>query len=220
MHVSKEVNIKQSNIKQSNNKQRHPTMTVKETTPEAFEEPPKLQSANKEKKESVALNPLPTYVTPKPLPAEISVADIGIGDCTVQLERRKDLTSPDRVERAQRICRLLNTRLNELFPAASIKKPRVVIHAVVVLASEGSRSGRFWAAELGVGHAKLEVRWVLASSTDSETLFLGHIHYKTSSAGCGLADMCQNDAGDRALDKMTEAVVHDIFMKVKAHAKN
>jgi hypothetical protein len=170
--------------------------------------------------------PLPTQVTPRPLPAGISVADIGIGDCSVQLDRRKDLMSPDRVERAQRICRLLNVRLRELFPAASTNKPRVVIHAMVVLASEGSRLGRFCCAEFGVGLAKLGVTWVLASSTDSyhsndcETLFLGKSPYKISSAGCGFADIFQNDAGDQALEMMTEAVVWDIFRKVKAHTNH
>jgi hypothetical protein len=112
--------------------------------------------------------------------------------------------------------------LKELFPATS-NKPRLVIHAMVVLASEGSRSGRMWAGELGVGHAKLGVRWVLASSStdyDSETLFLGNSHYYANSAGDGCADICQKDAGDRALDKMTEAVAHDIFSEVKAHVKN
>jgi hypothetical protein len=174
----------------------------------------------------VTSRPLPTQVTPWPLPAGISVADIGIGDCSVQLDRRKDLMSPDRVERAQRICRLLNMRLRELFPAASSNKPRVVIHAMVVLASEGSRLGRFCCAEFGVGLAKLEVRWVLASSTDSyhsndcETLFLGKSPYKISSAGCGFADIFQNDAGDQALEMMTEAVVWDIFRKVKAHTNH
>jgi hypothetical protein len=167
------------------------------------------------------LKSLPTQVTPKPLPAEISVADIGLGDCIVQLERSKDFHSPDRVERAQRICRLLNERLKELFPAATASnKPKVVIHARVVLASEGSLSGRFWCAELGVGHAKLRVRWVLASSssTDSKTFFLGNAEYKTSSAGCGFADLCQNNAGDQALDSMTDKVAHDVFRKVQAHA--
>ena len=188
-------------------------MTIKETTPEAITEPPKSQSANQ-----ITFS----IIAPEPLPAGISVADIGIGDCSVQLERQKDLTSADRRERAQRICSLLHTRLIELFPATSSSmKPRVVIHAVVVLASEGSRSGRILAGELGVGHAKLGVRWALASSmTDSETLFLGNTHFKTSSAGIGCADVCQTDAGDRALEKMTEAVAHKIFKQVKAHAEN
>jgi hypothetical protein len=206
-------------------------MTIKAANPEAIEEPPKLQSATKIKSPKVKKQTdayadsvtskllVLTQVTPaKPLPAEISAVDIGIGICSVQLKRPKDSTSPDRVERAQRICRLMNKRLKELFPVVASNKPRVVIHALVVLASEGSRSGRFWAGELGVGHAKLGVRWVLASSTDSKTLFLGNSEYKTSSAGLGCADICQNDAGDQALDKMTEAVAHDIFRKVKAHA--
>jgi hypothetical protein len=204
--------------------EQHPTMTIKEASTEAIEEPPKSvqfeKKIKKKKNSSMILKSLPTRVTPKPLPAEISVADIGFGDCIVQLERRKDLQSPNRVERAQRICRLLNERLKELFPATASNKPKVVIHARVVLASEGSRAGRFWAAEFGVGYAKLGVRWVLASSssTDSETYFLGNADYKTNSAGCGIADLCQNNAGDQALDNMTDNVADDIFRKVQAHA--
>jgi hypothetical protein len=211
--------------------------SIKEAIPEAavLEEPPKLaliESTFKDVDDDHLLRMLNDCTSQlfiairKPLPPGISVADIGIGGCSVHLERNKDLTSPNRVERAQRICRLLNARLKELFPAASRNEPRVVIHAMVVLASEGSRSGRIWAAEFGVGLAKLRVKWVLASSTgrckhgkDYEKLFLGNSHLRTSSAGIGCADVCQEDAGDRALDKMTEAVAHDIFRAVKAHAK-
>jgi hypothetical protein len=36
--------------------------------------------------------------------------------------------------------------------------------------------------------------------------------------GCGFADLCQNNAGDQALDLMTDNVADDIFRRFQAHA--
>ena len=73
-----------------------------------------------------------------------------------------------------------------------------------MLASEGSRAGRFWAAELGVGLAKLALLWKISLDGAPSTIYMGSRVYQTSDAGCGLADVCQRDAGDRALDIMAE----------------
>ena len=142
--------------------------------------------------------------------------NITVAEGTVNLLREKDRASSDRVDRAEGIRQQLVSMLKENFKATT-KAATHMLNCEINIASEGSRLGRFMAAELGVGLAKLRVTWELLER-DSTGSFITTVNgaslYETSSAGCGIADICQSDAGDRALDIMTQRIAVQIHKAV------
>ena len=146
-------------------------------------------------------------------PSNNASLNITVADGTVNLLRDKDRASSDRVDRAEAIRQQLVSMLKENFKATT-KDATHLLNCEINIASEGSRLGRFMAAEMGVGLAKLRVTWELLERDDSKGSFVTKVNgstlFETSSAGCGAADICQSDAGDRALDIMTQRIAIQI----------
>ena len=86
----------------------------------------------------------------------------------------------------------------------------------VVVASDGSRGGRMFAAELGMGWVKLSLAWILTKKEGGEAVGYGSINEKDSGA-CGFADICSGTYGEVMLtNKLTDQAVNNIIKSVSA----
>ena len=151
------------------------------------------------------------------LPEAATIHNVGVVHCEPTLRRDKDLQSPERQTRALDVQAALERELMATYTTSPDKQVRFCLYPRVRVASEGSRSARIWAAELGRGHAKLEVHWELVdanSNNKDNVVYISETFLQTSDAGCGAADLCQSDAGDRALEIMVQRCAESIVKSI------
>mmetsp|Transcript_19835 Transcript_19835/g.27531 ORF Transcript_19835/g.27531 Transcript_19835/m.27531 type:complete len:201 (+) Transcript_19835:139-741(+) len=140
----------------------------------------------------------------------ISRSDIAVV-VRVKLERTKDRINPARVHLADACALSIKRTLQRQgYYVCDSFASMYVLEVIVVLASDGSRCGRFWAAEFGVGLAKIGVLYILHTRDASNVIKAGR-RGSTSSLACGFADLCDRDAGVyHVVNRMASEVAYKV----------
>ena len=155
-----------------------------------------------------------------PLPPTQQIA---LGGVAPYLVRQKDQNSEKRQAKAQELATSMAQQFEQIFLNNNAASPRTEeldipkLYIRICIASEGSRKARIWAAELGYGHAKLMVEWILHGR--------GHVwrngcSYYTDDGGDGFVDLCCSTVGDVALEKMKDEYVNNMVRLLKIDNKN
>lgn len=132
----------------------------------------------------------------------------------IRLERDKD-RSPERFHLAKKVKQKVEDMLKRRFPAEPRLCPttKLFLHASVVVASEGSAVGRLIYVGRRTASAKVVIVWCL-QDTKTGGIIMGRRVVKTSSLKCGLEDVVDWNAGQHAVMRMAEDIVHAISKEV------
>lgn len=127
--------------------------------------------------------------------------------------RERDASRPRRVAMADKVAERMAESLHRLF-VPYLKQQELKIS--ILTCSEGSTAGRMWAAEFGMGWAKLDVEWHININEDDDgSTPIRHLEHRSRSGYCGCIDMFNSNYGEEVV---TGDLCDEISMAIASKA--